>query len=328
VVTWADAHRIAAIEAAHAHHDFGVDTKSPPIDIAVVLAAADVPLMWRAMPRLFGAYLCGASLRPGVLVNSAIPIGARRHTAAHEFGHHRLHHAATIDDGACLHVDPVETEAAPVAAGPVRWTDAEKAAEAFAAWFLMPRQAVLTAMRQLGVTRLDTATEVYQLSLILGTSYRSTVRHLPNLRLASRDRASAWMAQAPGRVKAGLDPTRTWRGRGTADLWSIDRRFDGSQILIQQGDELVTNLEAGTRVVVSGDSCLEQVAIGTTSAGSTWTSWTATDALDDRAGHLTIAAVPNPEKPGAAACWTVAIVVEAPPAGLDPHWLTRMELTR
>ena len=328
MVTWTDAHRIASIAAAHAHHDFGVDTSSPPIDIAAALAAAEVPLMWRPMPRLFGAYLGGGGLRPGVLVNSAIPVGARRHTAAHELGHHCLRHAAAIDDGACLHLDPLEASAAPAATGRARWTDAEKTAEAFAAWFLMPRRAVLAAMRRLGLTRLDTPTDVYQLSLILGTSFRSTARHLPNLRLASPDHASAWMAQVPGRLKAELDPAGTWQGQGTADLWIIDRRFDCSRVRIQHGDRLVATLDRGMRVVVSGDSCLEHLASGITSASGTWTSWTATDSLGDRDGQVAVAAVPDLELPDAAPGWGVTVVVEAPPAGLDQHWLMRMELTR
>jgi hypothetical protein len=111
-------------------------------------------------------------------------------------------------------------------------------------------------------------------------------------------------------------------------LWSIDRRFDGLRIAIQQGDQLVANLDRGTRVMVSGDSCLKDLSAGTIAAGGTWTSWTATYALDDRAGHITVTAVPNNEGSDAVLGWAVTVDVEAPPAGLDLHWLERMELIR
>ncbi len=327
MLTWADAHRIANIAAAQAHHDLGMDPSVPPIDVVSALAVDNVPLMWRPMPRLFGAYLSSANSRPGVLVNSAIPIGARRHTAAHELGHHRLRHSATIDDGACLHVDPLETAMVALTQGRPRWTDQEKTAEAFAAWFLMPRRAVIAAMRLLGIARLETAAHVYQLSLILGTSYRSTARHLPNLRLASQNRARNWMTEVPGRIKAHLDPTRTRQGRGTSDVWTVDHRFNSAEISLQHGDQLVAPATAQERFVLSGDPCLDELPFTTHERGVRWRSWLASDALGQRNAIAKIVAIPRNDAsaPSPEASWTVTVVVEAPPAGLDKNWLKRME---
>jgi hypothetical protein len=326
MLTWTDAHRIANIAVAQAHHDLAVDPAAPPIDVAKAIADDDVPLMWRPMPRLFGAYLNSSGSRPGVLVNSAIPAGARRHTAAHELGHHRLRHSATIDDGACLHLDPLETEMVTPAPARSRWTDQEKTAEAFAAWFLMPRRAVVAAMQILGIERPETGTQVYQLSLLLGTSYRSTVRHLPNLRLASHDRARAWATEIPGRIKARLDPTRTGHRRGSSDIWSVDHRFNHSKISIQQGDQLIVSFADNEHLVVSGESCLVELP------GSTGTSrvWLATDALGGRDAIAAIAAASSDAGTAESTetIWTVAVVVEAPPAGLDKNWVERMGLSR
>lgn len=324
MVTWSDAHRIASIAAAHAHHDFGVDTGAPPIDVAAAVAAAGLPLMWRPMPRLFGAYLCGPGLRPGILLNSSVPVGARRHTAAHELGHHCLHHAVATDYGACLQLDLSEDFAS---AEPVRhrWTDAERTAEAFAAWFLMPRKAVLAAIDRLGLTRLESASDVYRASLILGISYRSMVRHLPNLRLASRDRARAWMAVAPGRVKSQLNPAGDWRARGTADLWIIDRLFDGAQVRLQYGDQLVVVTESGARAVANEDACLASESSGDFPTGEAWRAWIATGCQgDDSHGVVSVESM----TPTGIAGWSVSVVVEPSPAGLDRHWKTRMERTR
>lgn len=333
VLSWADAHRVANIAAAQAHHDLYVDAAAPPIDVAAALAADGVLLMWRPMPRLFGAYLNSRDARPGVLVNSAIPVGARRHTAAHELGHHRLRHSAIVDDGACLHLDPLETEAGYPPANRARWTDQEKTAEAFAAWFLMPRRAVLAAMNRLGLAQVHTATEVYLLSLLLGTSYRSTARHLPNLRLASQARSRSWLSEVPGRLKARLDPTGTWQGRGTSDVWPVDSRFDGSGVTLQPGDQLVATAGPGQHLVVAGDDCLTELASSAKSSDfpspdstilhgeATRRSWHATPppVTADQAATASLATVTAVDRPGEAVdtSWTVSVLVAAPPLGLD-----------
>lgn len=330
MVTWTDAHRIANIAAAQAHHDLEVDTSAPPIDVAAALARDDVPLMWRPMPRLFGAYLNSPDSRPGVLVNCAIPTGARRHTAAHELGHHRLRHSATIDDGACLHVDPLETSMGIPPRGRPQWTDQEKAAEAFAAWFLMPRRAVDAAMRLRGVTRLETATQVYQMSLILGTSYRSTARHLPNLRLASHDRARMLMTEIPGRIKTRLDPTRSQQGRGTSDVWLVDRHFDGTQIIVQPGDQVVAHVAPGHQLTLSGDPCLDELQGAADPGGGEWKSWVATPTRTGCHADAEVSTFPADTAVTEASDtnWRVTIVLEAPPTGIDRNWLSRTELPR
>lgn len=333
MLSWADAHRVANIAAAQAHHDLGVDPAAPPIDVAAALAADGVLLMWRPMPRLFGAYLNSPGARPGVLVNSAIPVGARRHTAAHELGHHRLRHSATIDDGACLHLDPLETEAGYPATSRARWTDQEKTAEAFAAWFLLPRRAVLAAMNRLSLAHVQTATEVYLLSLLLGTSYRSTARHLPNLRLASQARSRSWLSEVPGRIKTRLDPTRTRHGRGASDVWPVDGRFDGSRVTLQPGDQLVATAGPGQDLVVAGDACLTEFAPsaespeltspeGTSSqGGATRRSWLVTPppVAADQAATASLATITAVGVPGEAEAtsWTVSVLVAAPLLGLD-----------
>lgn len=323
MVTWADAHRIAMIAAAHAHHDYGVNTSTPPVDVAGALARAGLPTMWRPMPRLFGAYLHGPGMHAGVLLNSAVPVGARRHTAAHELGHHCLGHSAVLDDGACLQLDL--SDDAGVANGRHRWTDGEKTAEAFSAWFLMPRAAVLAAIEQLGLSRLDSPTDVYRVSLLLGTSYRSTVRHLPNLRLVSRDRARTWMTVAPGRLKSLLHPTGDWHDRGTADLWLADRQLDGALIRPQRGDMVVAFAEPGLRVDVADADALTWNSGGERADGGTWSAWIATSSVHEGNGHAVIAAHPQTDK--GPSRWSVRVAVEVPAVGLDRHWITRMEMT-
>jgi len=278
------------------------------------------------MPRLFGAYLNSSDARPGILVNSAIPIGARRHAAAHELGHHRLHHSATIEDGGCLQVDPIESAAGTPSRSRSRWTDQERTAEAFAAWFLMPRRAVTAAMRALGVAQIDTATQAYQLSLILGTSYRSTVRHLPNLRLASLDRVRAWAGETPSRIKARLDPAGTTPDRGNSDVWVIDHNFDGMRITLQPGDRLAARTVEGVQLTVSGMPCLEEIPVINDPMAATCKAWAAAGDQGQHVGIATLVAEPRSDQAVGTvnSRWTLTVSVGAQPAGLDEHWLNRM----
>jgi Zn-dependent peptidase ImmA (M78 family) len=234
MTTWLQAHQAANFAAAQAHADLGVDPATFPIDVYAAIAAADVMLMWRPLPRAFGLYLDNPGSRPGILLNNQLEPAVQRHTAGHELGHHLLGHGSRVD----VDLDLFETTRR-------GWTEPEKAAEAFAAWFLMPRRAVLAAMRALGRTDLSRPEEVYQLSLLLGTSYRSTARHLLNLRLCSREQSRSWMAVPPNRLKQRLDPGCAPVSRAP-DVWRVDRRLAGATVTVSPGDRLVVDLGDAT----------------------------------------------------------------------------------
>jgi Zn-dependent peptidase ImmA (M78 family) len=228
--TWTQAHRIANLAAAQAHRDLGIDTNCFPIDVYRAIEDAGMVLMWRPLPRLFGWYFAGP--RPGILLNNQLDYGSQRHTAAHELGHHILGHGTRAD----LDLDPLTDRRA-------GWTEVEKTAEAFASWFLMPRHAVLKALSQLGRERIEEPVDVYLLSLLLGTPYRSTVRHLPNLRLISRESAQSWLKVPPNRIKSGLDPGVDAPHSRKPDVWVINRSFADSTITMRIGDRLVVELD-------------------------------------------------------------------------------------
>lgn len=172
--------------------------------------------MWKPMPGLFGAYLANPDSDPGILVNSRLTRAVRRQSAAHELGHHRLGHSTSFDYSAGE--DPARALGTAVR----RWTPEEKAAEAFAAWFLMPRRAVLATLADLALPQIMRASQVYQLALHLGTGYATTVRHLVSLRLLTAEDAEAWARIPPARFKrdlagALLDSTRD------VDVWHLGR---------------------------------------------------------------------------------------------------------
>lgn len=192
-MNWDVAHQVAAIAAVQAHRDLGTD-RTRYVDIFAALRTAGIASVARPMPRLFGVYIAEADGGPGVLLNACLDIVTQRHTAAHELGHHCLAHRSAYDQ----ELDPSSRW------GDGSWPDEEKAAEAFAAWFLMPRPAVLAALALTGAPGTLTPLHAYQVARWLGTSYAGTVRHLAQLRLISREHGRSWLKVQPTALKGML----------------------------------------------------------------------------------------------------------------------------
>jgi IrrE N-terminal-like domain len=240
VLSWLEAHRIANIAAAQAHHELGVDLTGTRVDIIDAIRAYGPDLMWQPMPTLFGAYLNEDGSTPGFLINSELPRGARRHTAAHELGHAYLKHSTTVDDGSTIEtVFADEVDAIPPANRRRAWPDQEKTAEAFAAWFLMPRRVLAAALNVLELNRPGSPADVYRLSLLVGTSYRSTLRHLPNVRLATNQSCNAWARVSPGRIKAQLDHGAPKPASRRPDVHVLTNSHNGLTLELEPGDRLV-----------------------------------------------------------------------------------------
>jgi Zn-dependent peptidase ImmA (M78 family) len=163
-----------------------------------------------------------------VLVNLAHSPSKQRFTAAHELGHHLRDHELVLDR---------DTEW--LARAEMPSTDRERLAEAFAAWFLMPKTLIETTLAKLGLqTETIDDDGVYALSLELGTSYAATVRHLADMRLLPAKRREQLLAVAPQAIKSRLGGTDVAR-----DAWKNVHRVDISrsqeQIAVLQGDAIV-----------------------------------------------------------------------------------------
>lgn len=306
VLSWKDAHRVAAVAAAQAHAQLDVDPTSPRVDVQRAIRAAGIALMWQPMPRLFGAFVNEDGGSPGILVNSGLPRGARRHTAAHELGHAWLRHSTSVDDGSTIDtVVGEEIDAIPHADRRRPWPDQEKTAEAFAAWFLMPRRVVHSALKIVGSDRPRSAEDVYRLSLLLGTSYRSTLRHLPNLRLANARDCNAWARTAPATLKNRLDLGAEPPASRRYDVWRIDEAYNGAQI----------EVEAGDRVVIAGAQPDQlqfptwMTIVPSPSAGSAVVLDVSAES-DARTGIIDDLASPG---------WSVRVIRSPAPRGLDPR---------
>lgn len=253
---WRTAHKMAMIRAAQVARDAGVGDVGY-VDIFAVLRAVGVPCMAQRLTGLAGAYVGPASSGPAVMVNSDLGEVALRQTASHELGHHAFGHHDRLDEQA----DPDHgTLGSPL-------PDEEKLAEAFAAWLLMPRRAVVAAMGRAQVSRPVTVADVHQVACWLGTSFAGTARHLVNLSLASTaqrdDWTREWYSRGP-RLRAALAGTP---GYPPDRVWLIEPNADQALLHVLPGDCLVcpagyapADLPLGLRERNPGQAALEACA--------------------------------------------------------------------
>ena len=304
--TWQQANKVANVAAARAHGALKVELSAPRVDVEVAIGRAGLDLFWRPMPRLFGLYINEPNATAGILVNSGLPRGARRHTAAHELGHHLLRHTTTIDDGSTIGIGGGAVDPLPENGAPRRWTDQEMGAEAFAGWFLMPRRVVAAALRLLGRDRPETALDVYRLSVILGTSYATTLRHLPNLKLASPRDMNEWLKVPPGRLKMRLDRGVEPPADRRRDVLVVGAPLRGVPIHAETGDRLVLPGVAAGQIHAPA-----WLSVAGSTAGAEFADGVVLDVLDLAEPHIGLLTVAAGADPG----WALTVQAGPQPAG-------------
>src|SRR5262245_19801211 len=95
-MSWTTAHRVAGIQAVHAHRDLGLP-EDGYVDVFAGVQQLDVAVMAQPMPQLFGCYLpAGEGSPSGILLNSGLDETTLRHSAAHEIGHHVFKHGHCV----------------------------------------------------------------------------------------------------------------------------------------------------------------------------------------------------------------------------------------
>jgi predicted secreted protein len=212
--------------ALHAHKLYEIDrTKRVEVFNALRKAAGEV--FFRPLKKICGAYLPLPGCRPGVLINSNLPLSRQRYTAAHEFGHLFLkHRAVSVDELTGVTFEERQ-----------HWSDEENIAETFAAFFLMPQALVAGSLRELNITSLNPET-VYLLSLKMGTSYRATVNHLQTLGKLNGAQAAQFRRIPPKQIKGGISEHVAARH----DVWVLDEHWNGQQVFPAVQDTIVLHL--------------------------------------------------------------------------------------
>ncbi len=230
MTTWADAHTRGHVAASELHADLGTDL-TRPVDVFNAVGRLGLVLAFAQLGCVSGMYLPRKPL-PGIVLNEGHPRTRQRYTAGHELGHHVFGHtpAVDLDLAGALQRDAGRT-----------WTDEEKEAEAFGAWFLMPRKVLRAGMAALDIEQPTGPLEVYALSLWLGTSYTATARQLANAKIVDTHTAAQWAKVPPRNVKAQL------AGRHVPDdlhndVWWLDRQHHAGPLDARPGDRVVLTL--------------------------------------------------------------------------------------
>ncbi|MCJ2877535.1 protease inhibitor I42 family protein [Rhizobium pusense] len=211
-----------------------IATSHGQVDVFGVLAHLDVPLLFRPLEGLLGAYLNEPS--PGVLVTTKRPLSVQRFTAAHELGHYYLRHRPSLDDESILRRSPF------LASRDANLQEVE--ADSFAASFLLPQWLVVWHCKRQGWTIADftSARIVYQLSLRAGTSYTATCWTLARYKMITRSQAKALSDIEPKTIKkvilGSIEPTNYY-----GDVWELTDADRGDLIHGGPGDLFILRLE-------------------------------------------------------------------------------------
>jgi hypothetical protein len=232
-MSWDQASARAALAANQLIGELRIEPDAP-IDVFGAIKDLGLVLAFGLLDRTAGLYIPAdsAGALPGILIHEGHPLSRQRFTAGHELGHHVLDHGLEVDAS----FDGFDSASAAIEYLPAR----EQEAEAFAAWFLMPRRLLRAGIGELGFPSVSTAVEAYALSLWLGTSFAATVRQLSTTRLVDRGTARGWASQAPKGIKLGLingfplDDTRN-------DVWWL-QQSPRQALAVRPGDRLLVRL--------------------------------------------------------------------------------------
>jgi predicted secreted protein len=155
--------------AARIHREFEwrrhVEAQASNIDVFGTIVKEKIPLVFRPLEGLLGAFLPGPVR--GIIVTTQRPLSVQRFTGAHELGHAAMGHQASLDDETML----TRSESPSWNYDPL-----EAAANAFATSFLLPKWLLIShaARHQWTRRNLTTPAVAYQLALRAGASYQAT----------------------------------------------------------------------------------------------------------------------------------------------------------
>ena len=216
------------VRAAQEEHQRLATAFHARVEIFDIIEGERIWLFFRRLHSLYGAYQRYGETA-GIVINAQHPLTLQRYTAAHEYGHHVLGHAASADDEHRITRRSQDLQ--------------EIAAQAFAGEFLMPLQLVNYTLRTMGLGGRDvslTPRQVYQLSLELGVSYSAAVWQLVGQRKLTVGAGQRLRRESPLALKtglAGLKPADSW-----ADVWLLDESQEGREFSPRLRDEIHVTL--------------------------------------------------------------------------------------
>jgi Zn-dependent peptidase ImmA (M78 family) len=228
----------AVYEAERLHKEFDTRARAESgngrIDVFGMLVQRDIPVLFRPLKKLLGAFIDDPD--KGVIVTSQRQLPVQRFTAAHELGHEVLGHEASFDEENILARALFVTEA--------RFDRKEIQANAFASQLLTPPWLIALHMKRQGWIR-DNLTDpvvVYQLSLRMGSSYAATCYALEESKGIDRDTREKLLKRNPRSIKQSLTKSyepENWYG----DVWLVTERDNGMVLEGSRSDLVVLHFE-------------------------------------------------------------------------------------
>lgn len=220
--------------------DLGADygnARGHRIDVFGAIYKANVPLLFRQLEPLMGAYL-RENGNPGIILTTRRPLGQQRFTAAHELGHHVMNHDPHADDDSILRRAPDRAH------DYARLPPAEQEADAFASYFLVPDWLITTLMKKHDWTpqRLQDPAIVYQMALRIGASYRATLYALARNRVIGPSVRQQLAKAQPSLLKRSLVPDHPLESTQHIDVWHLTERDEGTVIEAGRDDLFVVKL--------------------------------------------------------------------------------------
>ena len=162
-------------------------------DIIGAVAARNIPLLFRPLDKLWGAFITVNDEERGIIVTTKLGLPVQRFTLAHELGHLLLGHQTSLD----------KTIGFAGRNAPASRPPQEAAADTFASELLAPKRLLLASAKRQGWTRdkLHEPGNIYQLSLRLGISYQAACWALVTSDVLTRQRSRP----TPGHIRQGSE---------------------------------------------------------------------------------------------------------------------------
>lgn len=234
---YAQAVRKGALAAGRLHRQLSVkeqiEETGGAINVFAAISELDVPLLFRPLDGLLGAFLNFPTR--GILVTTQRPLSIQRFTAAHELGHCMLNHQPSLDDENILRRMMMNEQPG---------QDLQEVeADGFAAAFLLPKWLIANHMKRQNIRtpHLRRPNVIYQLSLRLGVSYEAFCWTLVRYKMINPKQArELLLTQRRALKEALLDGHRPTNYRG--DVWLLTERDAGTRIDGSRNDLFILKL--------------------------------------------------------------------------------------
>jgi Zn-dependent peptidase ImmA (M78 family) len=227
----------AVYEADRLHKEHDTESRAKHgegrIDVFGMLVGRDIPVMFRPLKNLLGAYINDPG--QGVMVTTQRQLPVQRFTAAHELGHAALGHEASLDEEDILMRALFDPSA--------RFDSREIQANAFATELLTPQWLIVEHMKRQGWSRNELSNQVvvYQLSLRMGSSYTATCYALMECKGIDRPTCEKLLKAKKKSIKQSLakpyEP-KNWYG----DVWLVTERDNGMVLEGSRSDLVVVKM--------------------------------------------------------------------------------------